>query len=201
VVFCVLTTASIRAQSPAAQITLEDIGAVCSGQEIAKASGGHGKIGSAGYEFEVTEDKELRVTRSGQLIAKIERFTYQEYQKCLGDLSTLIRPRSEIRFATCGLPAFGLKGWSKEETLQGTSGWRGGGYNQGAYCADYKNSVVGGRKLQGAEYKLETVNSGEEGRWTGPFGRTREYNYHCTVKLYTGPLYNERTDERCGLLK
>jgi hypothetical protein len=105
-----------------------------------------------------------------------------------------------VTFKSCQHPDFGLAGWRKEETLQGTSGWRGGGYNQGAYCSDYTNSVVSSRKLTGTDYKIEKVTSGEEGRWTGTFGRDRQYNYHCTLKVYSDPIYNERTDARCGIL-
>ena len=64
------------------------------------------------------------------------------------------------------------------------------------------NSVVSARKLAGTVYKLEKVNSGEEDRKTGFMGTgPHEYNYHCTVKLSSVPVYKEQSDERCGPLK
>lgn len=63
------------------------------------------------------------------------------------------------------------------------------------------NSMVNSRKLTGTVYKLEKTGSSEEDRDTG-FMNTgpHQYNYHCTVKLFSVPIYNERADERCGLL-
>ena len=107
---------------------------------------------------------------------------------------------SEGQYRTCSLPIFGQSGWQNEETLSGTSGWRNGGYNQGAYCTEFMNSVVSSRKLTGSVYKLERTGSSEEDRSTG-FMDTgpHQYNYHCVVKLSSVPVYNERADERCGL--
>ena len=61
------------------------------------------------------------------------------------------------------------------------------------------NSIVSSRKLAGTLYKLEKTGSSEEDRNTGFMGTgPHEYNYHCTVKLSSVPIYNERADERCG---
>ena len=115
--------------------------------------------------------------------------------------ANLKSPESDARYQICTLPIFGQSGWQKEENLSGTSGWRNGGYNQNAYCSDFKNSIVNSRKLTGTVYELEKTDSSEEDRDTG-FMNTgpHQYNYHCTVKLSSVPLYYERADERCGLL-
>jgi len=111
-----------------------------------------------------------------------------------------VSKNSEGRYRICSLPIFGQSGWQNEEPLSGTSGWRGGGYNQGAYCTEFMNSIVSSRKLTGTVYKLEPTGSSEEDRKTG-FMDTgpHQYNYHCKVKLSSVPIYNERADERCGL--
>lgn len=103
-------------------------------------------------------------------------------------------------YRTCRHRDFGQTGWAREEVLQGTSGWRGGGYNQNAWCDDLIRSSISARQLGGTSYLIEKVSSSEEGRWTGTFNRDRQYNYHCKVKLLWEPIYNERTDPRCGIL-
>ncbi len=103
-----------------------------------------------------------------------------------------------VTYRTCPHPDFGQAGWAQEETLQGTSGWRGGGYNQDAYCSDYSNAVISSHGLGGQPYNVVIMSKSEEGRWTGRFNRDRQYNYHCRVKLSWVPVYNERQDARCG---
>jgi hypothetical protein len=45
-------------------------------------------------------------------------------------------------YKVCSDPSFGLAGWANEEVLNGTSGWRDGGYNSDAYCTDFTNSAA-----------------------------------------------------------
>lgn len=105
-----------------------------------------------------------------------------------------------ITVRKCRHPDFGQERWARSETLQGSTGWRGGGYNPDAYCSDYISSIVTSRQLGGKAYNIDIVGKREEGKWTGTFGRKRKYNYHCTVSLQWDPIYNERTDERCNPL-
>jgi hypothetical protein len=110
------------AQSPAGQISLADIAAVCSGMETTIASGGRGVVGSTDFQFEVTPDKELRVTRTGgQLIGKIEKFTYQDYTKCIADLVAAIAqaPQPQPQGATPSEVVFepATNRWSKESEV------------------------------------------------------------------------------------
>jgi formylglycine-generating enzyme required for sulfatase activity len=104
----------------------------------------------------------------------------------------------ETRYRICSLPAFGLKGWEREETLQGTSGWRGGGYNQDAYCTEFTNSIIASRGLGNQPYLVDNVKSGEENRRTGPFNSAAQYNYYCSITLHSNPIYNQKADPLCG---
>jgi hypothetical protein len=101
-------------------------------------------------------------------------------------------------YKTCQNSAFGLAGWANAETLQGTSGWRRGGYNPGAFCTDFTNSVVAGRGLGNQPHLVENVKPEEEQRRTGILNSVAEYNYHCSFTLRWNPIYNQRTDPLCG---
>ena len=136
--------------------------------------------------------------RDGVDLGRMERGTYSQYTDCLTQVITLLSSPPKPQYKTCADPAFGQQGWEKEEALHGTSGWRGGGSNQGAFCTEFKNGVVSSRGLAGTNFKIEQVGSSEEGRWTGFMNRDRQYNYHCDLKLYTGPIYNSKADPRCN---
>ncbi len=99
---------------------------------------------------------------------------------------------------TCTNQAFGIARWENEETLNGTSGWRGGGYNQGAYCTAFINSTVQTRNLGNLPHLVDEVRSSEENRRTGFMNSVAEYNYHCSIKLHWNPTYNQRSDALCG---
>lgn len=79
-------------------------------------------------------------------------------------------------------------------------GWRGGGYNQESYCGDLTAASVAARRLGGTAYSISRIGNSEEGRWAGGLQRRREYNYHCSIKISWDPIYNERRDERCGVI-
>jgi hypothetical protein len=100
---------------------------------------------------------------------------------------------------TCTNQAFGLASWANEETLNGTSGWRGGGYNQGAYCTEFINSVIQGRGLGNQPHLVDEIKSSEENRRTGFMNSVAQYNYHCSIKLHWNPIYNAKADAICGL--
>ncbi|MGY4608604.1 hypothetical protein ACVW16_007016 [Bradyrhizobium sp. USDA 4474] len=102
-------------------------------------------------------------------------------------------------YKTCANAAFGIAGWENQETLQGTSGWRGGGYNPGAYCTDFTNGVVASRGLGSQPHVVENVKPGEEQRRTGFLNSVAEYNYHCSITLRWNPIYNQKADPLCGI--
>ncbi|WP_213290989.1 hypothetical protein [Bradyrhizobium sp. sGM-13] len=99
---------------------------------------------------------------------------------------------------TCANQAFGVDRWENEEKLNGTSGWRGGGFNQGAYCTEFINSVVAGRKLGDRPHDVVGMTSSEENRRTGTFKERAEYNYHCSLTLRWNPVYKQKADPICG---
>lgn len=102
------------------------------------------------------------------------------------------------RWKVCANQAFGIDHWENTERLQGTSGWRGGGYNQGAYCSDFINSVVNGRQLGNKPHDVSNVTMGEENRRSGTFRERAEYNYHCAITLSWNPVYKQKADPICG---
>jgi hypothetical protein len=116
----------------------------------------------------------------------------------LDALAKIRAPRPPIP-KTCQNPAFGIAGWANQETLQGTSGWRGGGYNPGAYCTDFTNSVIASRGLGNQPHVVDNLKPGEEQRRTGFLNSVAEYNYHCSITLRWNPIYNQRADPLCGM--
>jgi hypothetical protein len=154
-------------------------------------------LGSAGPELKETElsiyEDVLRQQLASELV-NVRQCATQMAEVALRKVCS--RP---VTYRTCSLPEFGQAGWAREEILQGTSGWLGGGSNQSAYCSEFIASVVSSRSLGGTRYHIDQINSFEEGRRTGAFGVERQYNYFCVVKLQSQPIYNERMDERCGV--
>lgn len=102
------------------------------------------------------------------------------------------------RYRTCTRPEFGQIGWGQQETVQGTSGWRGGGYNPGAYCTDFTNGIIASRGLGNQPHSVDNVTPGEEQRRTGFLNSVAQYNYHCSATLHWSPIYNQRADPLCG---
>ena len=101
---------------------------------------------------------------------------------------------------TCRHKDFGLERWGSEETITQSSGWVRGGSDPENWCNQLIRSIIQGRSI-GPIHKATVQSTGEEGRWTGTFGRTREYNYHCKVKMQWSPVYKEKQDaSRCGTI-
>lgn len=100
---------------------------------------------------------------------------------------------------TCENQAFGIASWGGNETLNGTSGWRGGGYNPDAYCTDFINGVVQSRSLGNVAHLISNVRPSEERRRSGFMNSHAEYNYHCSIEIHWNPIYNQRTDPICGV--
>jgi hypothetical protein len=165
-----------------------------SGQLSAEAKGWLSRFlgsGSAGVNGDVVEKKFVGVVQEQLGPERVDA------RKCLREMATLGTGEVCRQLGTCGLPEFGQTGWRRTEVVHGTSGWRGGGSNPEAYCNEVKASAIAARNLGGKDYAAEILRSSEEGRWTGPFGRHREYNFHCDIKLSWEPAYVERADPRC----
>lgn len=102
-------------------------------------------------------------------------------------------------YKTCANQAFGLEKWGNEDPINGTSGYRGGGYNQGAYCTDLINVTLQSRGLGSVPHLVDQIHSSEESRRTGAFGSGPvQYNYHCSFMLHYNPIYNRKSDALCG---
>lgn len=100
-------------------------------------------------------------------------------------------------YKTCEDPTFGVMEWDNEETINQSTRWRSG-YTQDAHCTDVINAALNARELEG-QYKTEIVSKSEQGRWSGTFGRTRQYRYHCTIRIYYSPRFNRCEHPICGV--
>lgn len=101
--------------------------------------------------------------------------------------------------ATCRRAEFDIEGYVHTQTVTQSSGWRGGGSNPTNWCNELISGFVSSRGI-GDTAISKVINTGEDARWTGTFGRTRQYNYTCTVKISWEPIYFEKTDPACGML-
>lgn len=105
---------------------------------------------------------------------------------------------TSVVYQNCRHPDFGQEGWGRTETVSRSSGWRDGGYDQPSWCNDVKAWVIKTRSL-GSQHVLEVVNS-SEGSSRDLLGHVT-YNYHCTIKASWEPIWAERQDARCGVVK
>jgi len=97
------------------------------------------------------------------------------------------------QFKLCTHPNHGITGYQHSEVVSGSSGWRGGGYNQVAWCNDVKRAKersVG----QSIVWSQETRSEGRKKDWLGK----AEYNYHCTIPAKWGPIYAAKRSPACG---
>jgi len=122
--------------------------------------------------------------------------TVQDAQLC-GSTEEIVEV-SPATPKTCRRLEFGQAGYVHTQTVTQSSGWRGGGSNPTNWCNELSQSFINARSI-GATAATDIVNTTEDARWTGTFGRTRQYNYGCTVRISWEPLYNERTDPVCGM--
>jgi hypothetical protein len=106
---------------------------------------------------------------------------------------------SPAKPATCRRAEFGIEGYVHTQTLTQSSGWRGGGSSQTNWCNELISGFVSSRGI-GETAISEIQNTGEDARWTGTFGRTRQYNYTCTAIISWEPIYVEKTNPACGMV-
>ena len=81
---------------------------------------------------------------------------------------------SEYQWAECQNQEFGVIGYEDTKEVSGSSGWRGGGYNQAAYCSDLAASVKSSHSDVPQDANWETVRSSENVRWRGGIERRRQ---------------------------
>ncbi|VIO70476.1 hypothetical protein CI1B_31300 [Bradyrhizobium ivorense] len=104
----------------------------------------------------------------------------------------------KVSFKKCRLKDFGQEGWNQNETYANSSGWMGGGHDQGQWCNQVANSFIASRQV-GPLSTWTKVTSGEENH-KDTWGHVT-YKYSCTVKVSWDPLYFEREDARCGTVE
>ena len=100
------------------------------------------------------------------------------------------RPKS------CRHVNFGQVGWSRTATITRSSSWRGGGSDPTNWCNELTAGFVGSRSI-GPNYDSEILGIHTESNkdWKS----YTAYKYHCTVKIDWEPVYEQRTDAKCGL--
>jgi hypothetical protein len=108
-----------------------------------------------------------------------------------GAEKSLAGPCAEL--PVCAHSSHGIDHFEVDVNMTGHSGWRGGGYNQTAYCNDY----LGYLNVQYPNSAFTRLSSGEDARWTGTFGRTRNYNYYCVVRRQENPIYKQAAGVEC----
>lgn len=154
-------------------------------------------LGQLGGSFGV----EVQTTEFEGVIQQQLRDELVDVRKCGSQMATLAINQICTKapsWKVCSHPSFGIDHWENSERLQGTTGWRGGGYNPGAYCTDFINSVVRSRNLGDKPHNISGVAPGEENRRTGMFNEHAEYNYHCAITLSWNPVYKQKADPICG---
>ncbi len=100
------------------------------------------------------------------------------------------RPKS------CRHVDFGQVGWSRTATITRSSGWRMGSSNPTKWCNELIAGFIGSRSI-GPNYHSETLGTREVSNkgWSD----YATYEHHCTVKIDWDPVYEERTDPKCGM--
>lgn len=101
-------------------------------------------------------------------------------------------------YAKCRHPDFGRVGWQKSEDITDSTGRLGGGHDQPWWCNQVITGYVTSRGL-GSNYEASVLRSWEESDkdWAGHV----TYKYHCQVRIQSVPLYAERQDPRCGVVR
>ncbi|MFD6319854.1 hypothetical protein [Methylorubrum thiocyanatum] len=158
---------------------------------IAKAVGQLG--GSVGGSVETKDFENVLQEQLGSELVNVRKCGIEMAKVAMDQVCT-----RAVIYKTCANQAFGLERWENSERLNGTTGWRDGGYNPVAYCTDFTNSVVRGRGLGSLPHHVDGITPREEKRRTGTFREHAQYNYHCGITLHWNPIYNRKADPLCG---
>lgn len=188
-------SASVFVLFPSAEtqaFTLKEIAEVCGGISGATVDGGKGTYTTgSGLDVDISADRTVTISRSGELLLKIERFTFQEYSKCLSDLFQAQAQPPQPRL--CRDRSHGVERYGREFDDYRESGWRGGGYDPDRWC----NDVIAILRGQHPEGEFAVVSKGERSESKCSAFNCPQYNYHCTVRVKTDPIYNERVSAAC----
>ena len=146
----------------------ESAGAACLDEAAAFARKVCGELSSRGSSNLVTTSGELNAeakgilhrfigSASGEICGKTQIETYEGVVRdqltqarfnelnCRSEMAKIAVAQAcqkPITYKTCRHADFGQAGWARQETVPCTSGWRDGGYNPDAYCADCQASAI-----------------------------------------------------------
>ncbi len=103
--------------------------------------------------------------------------------------------QSASRPATCRVASNGVERYTSESVVTQTSGWRGGGYNQGAFCNDAINAL---KASTGNNSVYTIIGSSEQSRRDGFLNSHASYNYTCTIKVSSNPIFTVAPNPACN---
>lgn len=93
----------------------------------------------------------------------------------------------------CRDPSHGVERYGRQIEVTRESGWRGGGFNQGAWCSQLTSMLQG--ENPGATIRV--LSSSESSKSTcAPFN-CPQYNYRCSVQVQADPIYVLRISDAC----
>jgi hypothetical protein len=116
----------------------------------------------------------------------------QNAQKCGTHVITQSIPAGE-KYQLCSDASHEVESYRQSIIVTGQSGWRGGGYNQNAFCQELmrlKESAIG------ATITWSDQNSSENRR--KDFLGHAEYNYSCTIQARWDPVFKLARGPECG---
>jgi len=98
-------------------------------------------------------------------------------------------------FPECRSAAHGVDGYTVDQLHEKWSDWRGGGYNQPAYC----NDLIAELRKARPQSNFEAVNSNEQKSEVSIPGAvlSARYRYYCQVRERAGPVYKMRASAAC----
>jgi hypothetical protein len=119
----------------------------------------------------------------------------QNAERCGTHIVTQSVPEGE-KYQLCSDPSHEVGSYRQTIIVTGQSGWRGGGYNQNAYCQDVmraKEMSIGGTINWSDQHSSESSRKDLLGH--------AEYNYSCTIQARWDPIYKLARGPECGETK
>lgn len=98
-------------------------------------------------------------------------------------------------FPECRSVAHGIQEYAVDKTHEKWSDWRGGGYNQPAYC----NDVIDELRKANPYSNYEAIHSSEQKEEVKVLGGVLsvKYRYYCKVQEQAGPIYRTQASAAC----
>ena len=97
-------------------------------------------------------------------------------------------------YKSCRHISHGVERYQYNDVVEQNSGWRGGGRDQDWWCQEMKNGYQATKPNISIVWRDRT--SSENSRHD--IFNNYQYNYHCRVTAYWGPIYNLRESQACG---